>query len=442
VDPVCESTRPRITSATMRRPRSLRRPDPRRPRAIARRISGPASRISRTAASPARRRAGIPVVLGACLAVCLTACASVDTGYSPSGTTDVYHATTMYSVNGPYAAGTARYTMPDGDQIQVWYPVAPSAVVGKPTYTYTLKSWLPASLADNPVLTNLPDAVPTDSYLDAPIDPDTAASGDPHGEYPVVLFNEGFGSYPEQSTFLTDHLATWGFVVAAPNDPTTDLEAVLTGKATPSVAADMPYLDAALAYLQTEAHTRGSRFDHLLDFTKVGVVGHSLGGGAAITMARNPLVKTYAALAPAPGTVPTTHKPGLVMYGTADTIVPPSSVQSLYARLPTPKRLIAIDGAGHNVFDDICTIHRGTHRLVSELRKLASAGGSLTQLATLATNGCFAPDLNPRLAWPLIEQAVTAQMRYGLGINHTSAGLSAELDHAFPGVTATYSQDL
>ncbi|MDA8148565.1 MAG: hypothetical protein M0Z93_07265 [Actinomycetota bacterium] len=421
----------------MRRPRSLRHPDPTRPRAISSRIP----HIPRIPTGPVRRRSGIPLVLGACLAVCLTACAPVDTGYSPSGTTDVYHATTMYSVNGPYAAGTARYTMPDGDQIQVWYPVAPSAVVGKATYTYTIKSWLPASLADNPVLAKLPDAVPTDSYLDAPIDTSTAASGDPAGKYPVVLFNEGFGSYPQQSTFLTDHLATWGFVVAAPNDPSTDLEAVLTGKATPSVAADLPYLDAALAYLQTQARTPGSRFYHLLDFTKVGVVGHSLGGGAAITMAGNPLVKTYAALAPAPGSVPTTHKPGLVMYGTADTIVPPPSVRSLYARLPTPKRLIAIDGAGHNVFDDICTIHSGTHRLASDLRALGSAGGGLAELSTLATNGCFAPDVDPTLAWPLIEQAVTAQMRYGLGIDHTSAGLSAGLDHAFPGVTATYSQD-
>ena len=432
---VCDITRPRITSSPMRPPRSLRSPDLRRPGAILRRTGG-------TGVGPAGRRAGIPLVLGACLAVCLTACAPANIGYSPNGTTAVYPATTMYSVNGPYAVGTARYTMPDGDQVQVWYPVATASVVGKPTYTYTIKSWLPTSLADNPVLAKLPDSVPTDSYVNAPIDTSTAASGDPNGKYPVILFNEGFGSYPQQSTFLTDHLATWGFVVAAPNDPTTDLAAVLTGKATPSVAADMAYLDATLAYLQVEDRTPGSRFDHLLDFTKVGVVGHSLGGGAAVTMAGNPLVKTYAALAPAPGTVPTTHKPGLVMYGTADTVVPPSAVRGLFARLPTPTRLIAIHHAGHNVFDDICTIHSGTHRLVSALQSLRSAGGGLAELSTLATNGCFAPDVNPKLAWPLIEQAVTVQMRYGLGINRTSAGLSTGLDHAFPGVTATYSQHL
>jgi fermentation-respiration switch protein FrsA (DUF1100 family) len=73
------------------------------------------------------------------------------------------------------------------------------------------------------------------------------------------------------------------------------------------------------------------------------------------------------------------------MYRSSDTIVPPASVQSTYAALPTPKRLIVIDDAGHNVFDDICTIHSGSQHLVSILKASAGTPGGFGQLSTLAT---------------------------------------------------------
>jgi dienelactone hydrolase len=346
---------------------------------------------------------------------------------------------TALSVPGHYAAGTARVTLANGDAVQLWYPVDKSAVQGKPTYTYNLKSWVPASLANNPLLSSLPSAEPTTGYLDAPIAHDTAASGDPGHGFPVVLFAHGYGSYPEQSSFLTDHLATWGFVVAAPDEQATDLAAVLGGTHTPGALTAGQALNDTLAYLHTADHTSGNRLDGRLDLGRIGVVGHSLGGGAAITLARNPQVKTYAALAPAPGTPPTTHKPGLVMYGSSDMVVAPTSVQATYTHLPTPKRQIVIHTAGHNVFDDICTIHTGTSSLVGLLRALKGSSGGLGTLSTLATDGCFAPDVDPTAAYPLIDQAVTAQMRDGLGIGHRGSGFGTGIGTAFPAVSATYS---
>jgi len=370
------------------------------------------------------------------LALLAAACSSNATG-TPS--TTVPHVTvTSFSVPGPYAAGTARLTMANGDPVQVWYPVDKSAVKGRATYTYSLKSWVPASLANNPVLSKLPNTVPTDSYLNAPIAHDTAGSGDPSGRFPAILFAHGFGSYPQQSTFLTDHLASWGFVIAAPLEPANDLATVLGGVKTPGLLTAGPALDEALAFLRSQQSTKGSLMHGLIDLSKIGVVGHSLGGGAAITMADNPAIKTYAALAPGRGTPPSS-KPGLVMYGSNDKVVPPSSVVATYATLPTPKRLIVIHTAGHNVFDDICTIHSGNQRLVAILKGLKGTPGGLGTLSTLATDGCFPPDVNPTLAYPLINQAVTAQMRDGLGIDPAGAGFGPGLDHAFPGVTATYS---
>jgi hypothetical protein len=94
------------------------------------------------------------------------------------------------------------------------------------------------------------------------------------------------------------------------------------------------------------------------------------------------------------------------------------------------------------VFDDICEIHNGNQRLVDLLKTSAGSSGPLGQVATLADDGCFPPDVSPPSVWPLIDQAVTAQMRYGLGIDKAPRGLNSGLDHAYPGVSADYYQKL
>ena len=37
------------------------------------------------------------------------------------------------------------------------------------------------------------------------------------GRFPLVLFSHGFASFRTQSSFLTTHLASWGFVVISPD---------------------------------------------------------------------------------------------------------------------------------------------------------------------------------------------------------------------------------
>jgi hypothetical protein len=53
----------------------------------------------------------------------------------------------------------------------------------------------------------------------------------------------------------------------------------------------------------------------------------------------------------------------------------------------------------------------------------------------LASDGCHAPDLSPPLAWPVIRQAVTAQLRHAFGFDASSAGLTG-LTAAYPKVVA------
>jgi dienelactone hydrolase len=379
------------------------------------------------------------------LALVATACSSGTTGSSGGGPTATSAADTRFAQPGPYAAGTVRVVMANGDKLQLWYPVDKPAVQGLVPYTYHLRQWLTDAEATSPALTGMPDAVQTESYLNAPMASDTAASGDPDDAFPIVLFSHGYASYPEQSSFLTGHLAQWGFVVAAPDHRSRDLATVL---ADPSAGEEVPAdsdiddLDNTLHYLHQQQGRPGSPLPTRLDFSKVGVLGHSSGGGTAVTMADSPTIRTYVALAPAPGTPPSTNKPGLIMDGSADAVVPPPDVRQLYQALPTPKRLIVIKDTGHNVFDDICTVGQHGKRLTDFLKHVTSANQGLQSWATNVPDGCYPPDVFPTTARPLIEQATTAQMRYGVGIDKHPVGLDSGLDNAYPGVRSTYAQKL
>ncbi len=184
-----------------------------------------------------RRRVTSLALAAASVALVAAACSSGAVGggagrqVAPSG------ADTRFAQSGPYAAGTARVVMTNGDQLQLWYPVDMPAVQGLVPYTYHLRHWLTDAEATSPALAAMPDAVQTHSYLHAPMAVDTALSGDANDAFPIVLFSHGYASYPEQSSFLTEHLAQWGFVVAAPDHRSRDLAAVLADPTDPSTQA-------------------------------------------------------------------------------------------------------------------------------------------------------------------------------------------------------------
>ena len=96
-------------------------------------------------------------------------------------------------------------------------------------------------------------------------------------------------------------------------------------------------------------------------------------------------------------------------------------------------------GAGHAVFSDTCAAAAGGTSMVASL---AAAHGSeeVTEAATRLGDGCRSPDVAPAAARPLVLQAVTAQLRVGLGIDAHPVGLDTGLGSAVPGVSASYYQ--
>ena len=127
---------------------------------------------------------------------------------------------TTFASPGPLGVGETTLTLPtDGAPVEVWYPATKASVAGQPVATYDVSTWLP------PALKKLIPAGFSVTYPSGGVDGVAVAPG----RYPLVVFSHGYAGFRDQSTFLTAFLASWGFVVAAPDHYSRDLTQVLGG---------------------------------------------------------------------------------------------------------------------------------------------------------------------------------------------------------------------
>jgi predicted dienelactone hydrolase len=341
-----------------------------------------------------------------------------------------------FTAPGPLGVGETTLTLPtDSAPVEVWYPATKASVAGKTEGTYAIADWLPPAL-QKLVPANYSVTYPSGGVRGVPTAP---------GRYPLVVFSHGYAGFRDQSTFLTARLASWGFIVAAPDHYSRDLTEVLGGPTGATAkTTDVQDLKATIALMKAQNASASSPFHGHVDLSLIGAVGHSAGGAAVEALAAtDPQVKTFIGLAGAtvgafgatksgPDSI-VPHQPGLLMSGTSDHVVSDTSMIKAYGRLHDPKRLILLQGAGHLVFADLCEIGSSQGGLLSIAAALHVPIPA--SLVPLASDGCRAPDLSPPLAWPVIRQAVTAQLRHVFGFDSSSAGLSG-LTAAYPKIVA------
>ncbi len=121
---------------------------------------------------------------------------------------------------------------------------------------------------------------------------------------PLIAFSHGNSGFRRQSTFLTTQLASWGFVVAAP-DHSGNTFAELAGVRDPDALRDAhrrirrqrPHDLAAVVAALADEGVLADSLPALAD--RIGALGHSFGGWTVLKQPRlEPRVRAVCALAP------------------------------------------------------------------------------------------------------------------------------------------------
>ena len=310
-----------------------------------------------------------------------------------------------YADEGDYAVGITTLQLADR-VVEVLYPAADD-------------SGTPAGPAEVPTLA--PDR---EVFRDAP-----AAEG----VFPVLLYSHGFASSPLVSSNLQAGIASWGFIVAAPDHIERDTAALGRGDARSDPARDVQTMDEALAAVLAAGDGDGP-LAGAVDESRVAAAGHSAGGGTALNALRLPEVKatvTWAGVDPTDEPLPA--EPVLVLGAEADIAVTGDEQRAVYEQLGAPKRLVQLDGgAGHATFIDVCAPARQEVIESGQPREQGSG------IIALAFDGCDADDVDPVEAGRVIQHFTVAHLRASLGIDREPVGLGDDVLDEFPDVPVRY----
>ena len=216
--------------------------------------------------------------------------------------------------SGPYSVGTRIFELTDSSRkeiysgedearrfiIQVWYPSEAGTSSERARWMDKAEIYAPAISRELEMPSYFLDHL---ALVKIPAQKNAAVAGSDSG-YPVILFSHGWTGFNAQNTGQALELASHGFIVVAVQHT---YGAVITvfedgtianynPAALPKGAPQDEYETAAhilsnqwagdlgftLDYLKAQNDDSSSAFYGLLDLSRVGVYGHSTGGGAAI----------------------------------------------------------------------------------------------------------------------------------------------------------------
>ena len=246
----------------------------------------------------------------------------------------------------------------------------------------TVALWYPTQAAPSEHQYNDPDKTTTSVAMDAAPAP---------GPHPLIVFSHGYGGAGIASTYLTEYLASQGFVVAAPDHE--DKNVIERTKSdTPLREKWYSYNVIKLARSGKHFHhaayaqrskdvtrvidellnlnkTEGSSFRGTLNPDAIGVAGHSLGGYTALRVCgmseteNDPRVKAALLLSGGVFMFKAQDYKGLrvpvmMMYGEAETTAwrawflnnKAADTQRAYDNCTVPKYMMEIKGANHFSF--------------------------------------------------------------------------------------------
>jgi predicted dienelactone hydrolase len=226
------------------------------------------------------------------------------------------------------------------------------------------------------------------------------------GPHPLVVYSHHSGGHRRSATFLTTHLASHGYAVAALDhsevvvpalarrdgentaDRAARIAAIIDGRL-PDVRCLLDQLlDVGLAGADIE-----------LDRQRIGLVGHSFGGWTVLAAAEiDPRVRSAVAHAPGgsgnprPGVLSLSLSfdgrrdvPTLFLAAEHDVPVPPDAVLDVFDRTPATKLLVTLRRADHQHFvDDVEGAHEAARAmsLPAEAAWMSAAMRPMTELCS------------------------------------------------------------
>ncbi len=166
--------------------------------------------------------------------------------------------------------------------------------------------------------------------------------------YPIIAFGHGFSTQISYYISYYEHLATHGYIAIAPQFPDTQHG---------ELAYDLLY---CIEYIRQQNSDNASFLYGAVDTGRVGMSGHSMGGGASLLAASyDSRVRIAAPMAAAETTpsaisvMPNIAGAVCLIAGSADNVTPPSSNQQPMYNAAIPfKSLPLLQGAGHMRYMD------------------------------------------------------------------------------------------
>jgi predicted dienelactone hydrolase len=181
------------------------------------------------------------------------------------------------------------------------------------------------------------------------------------GPYPLIVFAHGFSASRAQSAQFTRHLASRGYIVVSPDFPSS-FGGAAGGPRLRGVIeqpGDVTFIIDELLARNAEA---GWALAGAVDFERIGMTGHSLGGLttmlATFGAAADPRIDAALPISPpacflGEALVGDATTPLMVVAGSEELIVPPSWMEHAYDIANPPRYYVEIGGADHIKFADV-----------------------------------------------------------------------------------------
>jgi predicted dienelactone hydrolase len=181
--------------------------------------------------------------------------------------------------------------------------------------------------------------------------------------FPVVIYSHGSGGRPDFQQYLTVHLASHGFIVAAPPHPgntNDDCFPCTTASILPSARERPADVTFALDQLIAMKGNAASDLGRIIDPERTAIVGHSFGGWTALYVAADD--RFDAAVAQAPGSpqlltqrAAGVETPLMIIASEQDEVVPIEQVYEYWSGLGAiEKRLVILPEGVHLNYVDRC----------------------------------------------------------------------------------------